>query len=131
MAAAAANPAGFEAAHALIARTNFRSIGRGPYNDRSVRKGGFRSVILTKFLPIYINQIYPAQTVPSDHKSKIQWHNSRTQEEQDVIRLFIQQKIEDELSSVVATQVASLRQLTGSNARGLPESKRWSKSDLK
>jgi hypothetical protein len=39
-----------------------------------------------------------------------------------VIRLFIQQKIKDELSSVVATQVASLRQVAGSNARGLPES---------
>jgi hypothetical protein len=116
IAAAAANPVGFEAAHALIATTHSRSLAYGPYNDTTARKGGFRSVVITTFLPQYFQTTYLGQRVPPTHTSKIQWHNARTQPEQDAIRLFIQQKVEDDLiNTPVAAQVANLRQGGGLN----------------
>jgi hypothetical protein len=120
IAAAAANPAGFEAAHALIASTHFRSLTYGPYNDTTARKGDFRSVVITTFLPQYFQTTYPGQRVPPTHKSKIQWHSARIQPEQDAIRLFIQQKLEEGLNPLVTAQVANLRHGGGLNAGVLP-----------
>jgi hypothetical protein len=68
--AAAANPKGYENAHNFISSIHFRSLGTGPYNTSTERKGDFRSVVVTTFLPHYFREVYPLQSVPPDHKER-------------------------------------------------------------
>jgi hypothetical protein len=106
--AAATNPAGFAAAHALIARTPFRSQGKkGPYAIQGQDEGDFLAFILNAFVPQYFRKFHPTQSIPADKRN---WYRALPQWEQDRCRRFIQEKVEAELPGDVAAEVKRLRE---------------------
>jgi hypothetical protein len=109
--ASAANPAGFAAAHALIARTPFRAQGtKGPYATQGQDRGDFLAFIRNSFVPHYFRQFYPHRSVPGSFIEKRNWYRALPQWEKSRLRRFIQQKVEAELPSDVVAEVKRLRE---------------------
>lgn len=116
--ASAANPAGYAAAHELIARTPFKTQCKRTIAITGQEKGDFCGVVRNQFINNYLRLVHPNRSVFTSHGQKNQWFDTLPPQEQYEVRVFVMQQVEAKLPDDVATEVERLRNVAPRMAVG-------------
>jgi len=110
-AAGSTNAASIAAAHALIAKTPWRSGAKeGPYCKQGPHKNEFLSVVMNAYMNDYLRHTRPGQPLPKNHTQKNAFYTSFQPQEKQAFKQYVQQRVEAQLPEDAKTEVKRLRQ---------------------
>jgi hypothetical protein len=109
------NQSGYEKAHAEIAKCSFKyGCKSGPFSTREDGKGDFVAIITLNHLNKYrkTNPAYRNQPALNGHPARKDWYdNHTTKSERDAIRVFVMEKVEEEIAKTHPTVWAEVQRL--------------------
>jgi hypothetical protein len=109
------NQSGYDKAHEKIGKCSFKYGCRsGPFSTREDGKGDFVAIITLNHLNKYrkTNPAYRNQPALNGHPARKDWYdNHTTKSERDAIRVFVMEKVEEEIAKTHPTVWAEVQHL--------------------